>query len=370
MVDKHIKHSNIVRPSCGNYARNEVALLGTTCEAIGKIFAQIQGTFPNYQFGVLEADHKAEENTDYSLKITDKINFIRTNQKAELNAFKMKFATDNLDLLLVNGNHFEANKQILVLDSRKDLTKKLGKITDVAFILKNDLEVPHFLVEHFKEHLPPIYNLENTEIWLPVFEEKFLKNVPILNGLLLAGGKSTRMGTDKTKLKYHGDLSQMEYASQLLQSVCNGQVFVSSNDEFIDNELVIKDSFLNMGPLGGILSAMMKNPNAAWLVLAADMPYVTENTLQQLVLARNPKKIATCFKNGFDGFPEPLIAIYEPKVYPIMLQMLALGYDCPRKTLINFDSHGIDIEDDSFLQNVNTPEQHKQAMIDLSPRIA
>ena len=59
-------------------------------------------------------------------------------------------------------------------------------------------------------------------------------------------------------------------------------------------------------------------------------------------------------------FPEPLITIYEPKAYPILLQYLAQGYSCPRKMLINSDVEIVEIEDD-FIRNINTPEEFKAA---------
>lgn len=369
-MKEHIKHGKISKPSFGQYARTEVAFLGASCEILHQVFKQITSHFQNYNIGILEADHKAGSNLGLALKITDKINFFRLDQKVKPNNFQLKLWANDLDYLLVNGNHFEASQQILILDSSKDVLKKLHKLTNVKLILQNDIEISNELKNYFGTNLPPIFSFNESQKWLTFIEQNYLFKKPILNGLVLAGGKSTRMGTDKTKLKYHGDLTQINYSKQLLESVCNGKVFLSSNEQYLENENVIADSFLNLGPLSGILSAMMSQPDAAWLVMAVDMPFVTETTLNTLVQNRNTHKIATCFANGFDGFPEPLITIWEPKAYPILLQMLSLGVDCPRKTLINFDSHKINLENTEVLQNVNTMEEHKQAIISLSPSIA
>ena len=72
---------------------------------------------------------------------------------------------------------------------------------------------------------------------------------------------------------------------------------------------------------------------------------------------RNPKKIATAFKGTDKDFPEPLITLWEPKAYPILLQYLALGVSCPRKVLINSDVEIIEI-DEKFITNVNTPDEY------------
>ncbi len=366
----HIKHGKINKPSFGQYARTEVAFLGASCELLQQVFYKISNQFQNFNIGVLEADHKADANLELALNITDKINFFRLEQKSKPNNFQLKLWANDLDCLLVNGNHFEASQQIIILDSSKDLLKKLNKLTNVKLILQNNIELSAELKQHFGENIPPIINFNDSHKWLSFIEQNYLIKKPILNGLVLAGGKSTRMGTDKTKLKYHGDLTQTNYSKQLLETVCNGKVYLSSNEQNIDNEYVIADTFLNLGPLSGILSAMMSQPDAAWLVMAVDMPFVTEQTLATLVKNRNTNKIATCFANGHDGFPEPLITIWEPKAYPVLLQMLSMGIDCPRKTLINFDSHKIDLENTQVLQNINTLEEHKQAIISLSPSIA
>jgi molybdopterin-guanine dinucleotide biosynthesis protein A len=112
-----------------------------------------------------------------------------------------------------------------------------------------------------------------------------------------------------------------------------------------------------LGPYGAILTAMMSAPDAAWLVIATDLPFVTGETLQQLIANRNPAKVATAFLNPATGFPEPLITLWEPKAYPVLLSYLAQGNVCPRKALINSDTQIIEARDPQWLVNVNTPEE-------------
>jgi molybdopterin-guanine dinucleotide biosynthesis protein A len=79
---------------------------------------------------------------------------------------------------------------------------------------------------------------------------------------------------------------------------------------------------------------------------------------------RNPKKIATAIKGKGAKFMEPLVTIWEPKAYPILLSYLAQGYSCPRKILINSDVEIIEVED-TLIQNINTPEEFQQAKEEL-----
>ena len=103
----------------------------------------------------------------------------------------------------------------------------------------------------------------------------------------------------------------------------------------------------------------MENPNEAYLVLATDLPYIDESLIFELIAHRNPKKIATTVKGIGNEFPEPLITIWEPKAYPILMQYLAQGYSCPRKVLINSDIKELRIKNTNALCNVNTPEELK-----------
>lgn len=194
------------------------------------------------------------------------------------------------------------------------------------------------------------------------FDEK-AKATP-LYGLVLTGGQSSRMGRDKAALDYHGK-PQAKHAVDLLAGFCS-KVYVSTrpgqeNADVIDDLPQIQDSFLGFGPLGGILSALKTEPQAAWMVLACDLPYVTHETLAHLAKHRNPFKLATAYRNAANGFPEPLIAVYEPKSVHRLLRFLGLGYHCPRKVLINSDTHLLDAPDPQQLENVNHPEEYEAA---------
>ena len=186
----------------------------------------------------------------------------------------------------------------------------------------------------------------------------------MLYGLVLAGGKSTRMRTDKSLLQYHGK-SQIKYCFDLLLPLCE-RVFVSNREDQTDfeehkNLPQIHDVVANIGPLGGMLSAMTQYPNAAWLILACDLPFVNQRTLKNLIENRDPYKIATSYQSASDGLPEPLCAIYEPKSVPLFLQFLNNGQTCPRKILMNANTHLIDLREDGGLANINSPEEYQHA---------
>ena len=205
----------------------------------------------------------------------------------------------------------------------------------------------------------PLFLINNKQI--PVYADSNTKKYLLLNGLILGGGYSKRMGTDKILLDYHGE-SQYHYLTKLMGSKCK-EVFVSCREKqnFKFSNMII-DSFKDLGAYGGILSAFRFNPNSAWLTIACDIPLLNEDTVAFLIENRDPSKLATCFYNSKTKFPEPLITIWEPKAYPVLLNFLSLGYSCARKVLINSEIKLIKLNDQKLLINANTSIERGKAI--------
>ena len=216
----------------------------------------------------------------------------------------------------------------------------------------------------------PIYHLDETKKITGFFKQQLEKRKPRLNGLVLAGGKSERMGFDKALINWHGK-EQRYYMADLLSDFCD-EVFISCRqDQEIEAPYVdLPDSFIGLGPFGAILSAFRERPDEAWLVVACDLPLLTETSLQYLVNNRNISTIATAYQSSFNDFPEPLITIWEPKSYPVLLSFLAQGYSCPRKVLINSDITLLQAPNQEELTNVNTPEEFERAKSTLYKKVA
>jgi len=191
---------------------------------------------------------------------------------------------------------------------------------------------------------------------------------PKVFGLILAGGHSRRMGQDKTLFEFNGK-PQVEYIYDLLQSYCS-KVYLSKriDQKSYKDIAFINDSheFSNQGPLGGILSAMKAYPQANWLVLGCDLPFITNDTIQTLVNNRNPQKQATAFISTQDTLPEPLCAIWEGHAYNSILKLFNKGVHCPRKVLIKSDTHLLEQSNPHWLDNINTPQEYNQAKNALS----
>jgi molybdenum cofactor guanylyltransferase len=193
--------------------------------------------------------------------------------------------------------------------------------------------------------------------------------VPPLYGLVLAGGRSTRMGSDKAALSYAG-ATQLERAMALLAPhVLHAYVSVRADqrgEPLRERFAQIADQHENIGPVAGLIAAQAQHPQAAWLVLACDLPLLDEATLAQLLRARDPKALATAYRSSHDGLPEPLCAIYEPHSREPLLAYLAQGRHCPRKFLQQPRVTLIDEPNPRALENVNTPNEYGSALAQVS----
>jgi len=217
--------------------------------------------------------------------------------------------------------------------------------------------------DFLKDNIPaiaaiPSLNLSDTAGIMAFFEREMEQNIPLLNGLVLAGGQSLRMGRDKGSIAWHGK-PQREYMVDLLRPICHDVLLSCRPEQVADLQRVcptIPDSFSDLGPFGAILSAFRSQPDRAWLVVACDLPLLDQTTIEYLVASRSVKSIATAYQSTTDQLPEPLITIWEPKAYAVMLSFLAQGYSCPRKVLINSNTRILTVPNRDALQNVNTPE--------------
>ncbi len=179
-----------------------------------------------------------------------------------------------------------------------------------------------------------------------------------LNGLVLTGGRSTRMGQDKSRLVYHAK-PQREHLTDMLRPYCE-TVFWSVNAGQAagltqTEPPIVVDAFNVWGPLNGILSAFSYNHETAWFVVACDMPLLTTRSLDALIAARNPAKLATVFYDSDGQLPEPLLGIYEPAFWPVMQQAVAEGQFSPRQLLRKNNVELLAAPSVRELTNINDP---------------
>jgi len=183
-----------------------------------------------------------------------------------------------------------------------------------------------------------------------------------LKGLVLAGGRSARMGVDKCAIELHG-APQARHCFGLLQQFVS-ETWVSARPEqralpSLSGLPLLEDRYEGIGPVSGVLSAMEAQPESAWLVLACDLPLAEARGVRTLIEGRDSARLGTAYMAS-DGFFEPLFAIYEPSMQRWLHERLERGRYSLREALADADVRLLCPPDEQTLINVNTPEELAQ----------
>lgn len=189
-----------------------------------------------------------------------------------------------------------------------------------------------------------------------------------LHGLVLAGGRSSRMGADKAAL-VHPDgrtLARRTY-DLLVDAGCEDVVLSLRHDQEIPAGFsdvqglhIVRDpEEASGGPLTGIVAAMSLHADSDWLVLACDLPRLDAATLRHLIASKQPDEMFLSYRSEFDGLPEPLCALYAPAALPLLS---AMEFRCPRKLLIRHECRLLDPVTPRALDNANTPHDWQSAI--------
>jgi molybdenum cofactor guanylyltransferase len=184
-------------------------------------------------------------------------------------------------------------------------------------------------------------------------------------GLVLAGGSSKRMQRDKASLQYRGK-TQLDRAFELAARHCT-EVFVSVRAAQVADPAraahpMLVDSVPGEGPIVGIRSGLAAFPHVAWLVIACDLPFLSDAALDFLLHERDPDSLATAFLSARDNLPEPLCAVWEPAAAAALAEYQSAGGQCPRKFLMRNRAKLLEPLDARALDNINTPDEYSAAL--------
>ncbi len=195
-----------------------------------------------------------------------------------------------------------------------------------------------------------------------------MKTTRPLHGLVLAGGRSSRMGRDKAALFHPDGRSLARRCCDLLREAgCESVVLSLRHDQEIpagldDLEIVRDPAGASHGPIAGIVTGMRMHPHADWLVLACDLPRLDLLTLAHLVFHHQPADTFLAYRSESDELPEPLCALYAPAALPVLERALADDFRCPRKILIRNNCRLLAPVTRRALDNANTPEDWENSI--------
>jgi molybdopterin-guanine dinucleotide biosynthesis protein A len=363
MKEKHHKHPPLKRPQRGFYHRCEWALYGTTCARMNQVYIKLAHELKPYRIAYVDADHSQNQGVCH-FQIGKKNFFLP--EELPWNKYDDAIQSQLYDATIINGNHYPASHQIVIIDPKKkdSLYRRRAQLTHIVAVLKpDDEEIFDFVRDKMTEETLVINDEDYTSL-TTLMKKHVVASLPEIKALVLAGGKSLRMGEDKSTIVYYQKPQQIHVADMCHE--LGLETYISKQMNYEEDEIhgypVIKDRMKGMGPFGAIMSAMMHDPDVAWLVVACDLPFLNASSLKYLLTERNSSKFATGYQVATKDFPEPLITIYEPRSYSRFLSFLSLGYACPRKVLINSDIHALVIEDETIAENVNTPEEKSEVI--------
>jgi molybdopterin-guanine dinucleotide biosynthesis protein A len=192
-----------------------------------------------------------------------------------------------------------------------------------------------------------------------------------LCGLILAGGRSSRMGRDKAALIHPDGRTLARRCHDLLREAGCEMVAISLRHEQevppgladLESIKIIRDpAGESLGPMVGMVTGMSLRPDARWLVLACDLPRLDSLTLSHLVTSIDDCEKFIAYRSEFDNLPEPLCTLYSQTALPVLKQAQADDLRCPRKILIRNHCRLLEPVSPRALDNANTPEDWETAI--------
>ena len=171
------------------------------------------------------------------------------------------------------------------------------------------------------------------------------------------------MGRDKSLLEYHG-LPQREYLYRLLSEVC-GKVYVSCNEEQFGvvpaslNPLCDDPKYGDIGPMAGLLTAFQEVPEASFLVVGCDYPFLEKRDLEELVSVYSELKVSVVYLNRDTNFIEPLLAVYHNDMRGTLINNFELSHHSLRRILEREDAFKLPHPEPSRLVSVDDMDGYR-----------
>lgn len=179
-----------------------------------------------------------------------------------------------------------------------------------------------------------------------------------ITGIILAGGLSKRMGTDKALIQHNGK-TLLENAIEICKPACKSIIISSNNPEHGKyGHPLIADVIQDCGPIGGIYSCLEKSDTDWNFVISVDTPFVTGDFIEFLLLQTGNFDAVIPLHSGKT---EPLIALYNKTCLTVMQSQIRLNQFKLQTALALLKTHFIEVDQwlnktSLLFKNLNRPE--------------
>ena len=178
-----------------------------------------------------------------------------------------------------------------------------------------------------------------------------------ISGIVLAGGFSRRMGTDKAELTL-GGLTLLELQVRKLRQIGIADIMVSGCRKPMEGTRAIEDIYPHMGPMSGIHACLKAAKTEACLVVSVDVPLFPAEWLEKLIQAHDDP--VTMLSHGDEM--EPLLAVYDTALASMAEELILSGDRSVRSLFAGSKVNRLEYTGDpDFLLNCNTPEDFEKA---------
>jgi molybdopterin-guanine dinucleotide biosynthesis protein A len=187
-----------------------------------------------------------------------------------------------------------------------------------------------------------------------------------VQGFILVGGKSSRMGRDKSKLRF-GERTGVELIAAALRQVTQSVTTVGWTDQASDALPNIPDLRPGWGPIAGIEAALRHSSSRYALIVACDFPFATGDLFERLLSLTDDSDAIVPVQD--DDRPQPLCAVYRVETcLPAAEAAIVAGGHSPRALLDRVHARYVAFSlfsdlagSGNFFFNLNTPENYEQA---------
>lgn len=181
-----------------------------------------------------------------------------------------------------------------------------------------------------------------------------------ITAIVLAGGKSERMGTDKGLLDLNGK-TFIEHVCDALQPIVGSNILIISSNKAYDKLgfTRVEDIIENKGPVGGLYTALTESKTKINLVLSVDVPMVSKELLEWLITNHDETYMVTQTKSG--NKTSPLIGIYDRSMRVVFGEHMAAKQLKLQEVINDVKHQTIEIPEkwNDQVQNINTLQEYQ-----------